>query len=149
MKFTFLKRLITITLLLISSVSVTYAGRALVQFGAPSPVGDCTGTGICIIGDIGVSVEFVHHEYVDSMAQGAYSSLVMIFDYDIALLYGFVGGTRGGSYMFTGGYTFDHHQDAGLGIPHGYSIPKDYVATLTPVAPDGKVKIIVTQFVPF
>ncbi len=139
--------LMAIALLFVSNT--VNAGIGMVKFGAHLGGNGCSGTGICKTGAIGTEVNFVYHEFTDSAAHGNFSSLTMTFDYDEALLYGFMGGTRGGSYTFTGGYTFDHPEDKNLGVPSTYSIPDGYLATLEPVDAKGKTKLIITQFIRF
>lgn len=143
----FILSTISAAILLVTSSSL-YAGTGKVWFGANQGGKGCSGTGICQTSS-GATVDFIYHEFTDSTAGGYFTSLTMEFNYDEALLYGFMGGTKGGTYVFTDGYTFDHPGDQELGVPSGYTIPESYAATLSPTNDKGDLKIVVTQFTQF
>jgi hypothetical protein len=108
--------------------TAAFAGTGRVRFGAGS---GCMGTGICEIGGTsGATVAFEYYQNIDS-AGGSFTKLTMIFNYEAGTTNGFKGNVKGGTYIFTDGYQFNHASDQGLGVPRTYSIPADYAGNYT------------------
>jgi hypothetical protein len=59
-------------------------------------------------------------------------TLTMTFGYDDAVANGFTGDAKGGTYIFTNGYPFNHPQDQATGVPANYMIPVACKATYQP-----------------
>ncbi len=127
----------------------SFAGSGKVRFGAYSAGQGCTGTGICQTGSTsgGVTVTTEFYRKLDT-AGGTYSRLTMIVNYENAKSEGFIGPAQGGSYTFTGGYTFNHPGDGGFGVPSSFSIPNNYKSNYGPADKNGNITLIVTQLLP-
>jgi hypothetical protein len=127
-------------------ISTAFAGTGKVNFGAYAAGQGCSGTGICNAGSVtGAAVTFNYYQNLDT-AGGTFKKLVMVVNYEQAAEYGFTGSPNGGTYVFHGGYPFNHPGDQNLGVPSTFSIPADYACIYGPKDPQGKIRLVITEF---